>query len=94
MGSSDMSRSTTGSVGVVPDLDRESHEPLWRQLATRLRDDITSGRLTGQVPSAAALARAFSVSKPTAEKALRTLAAEGLTVATPGKGTFVRRERD
>jgi DNA-binding GntR family transcriptional regulator len=89
-----MSRSTLDMVGPVPDLDRESHEPLHKQLAGRLRDDITSGRLTGQVPSAAALAAAYSVSKPTAEKALRTLAAEGLTVATPGKGTFVRRERD
>ena len=68
--------------------------PLWRQLADRLRADILDGRLTGQVPSAAALAVAYSVSKPTAEKALRALAAEGLTVATPGKGTYVRRADD
>jgi DNA-binding GntR family transcriptional regulator len=61
-------------------------------LAGRLRADIAEGRLTGQVPSAAALAAAYSVSKATAEKALRALAGEGLTVGVPGRGTFVRRE--
>jgi DNA-binding GntR family transcriptional regulator len=81
-----------GSVGDVPDLDHSSPVPLWRQLAGRLRADIAEGRLTGQVPSAAALAAAYSVSKATAEKALRTLANEGLTVGVPGRGTFVRRE--
>jgi DNA-binding GntR family transcriptional regulator len=81
-----------GSVGDVPDLDHSSPVPLWRQLTDRLRTDITEGRLTGQVPSAAALAAAYSVSKATAEKALRALADEGLTVGVPGRGTFVRRE--
>ena len=81
-----------GSVGEVPDLDHASPVPLWRQLADRLRADITEGRLTGQVPSAAALAAAYSVSKATAEKSLRALATEGLTIGVPGRGTIVRRE--
>ena len=83
---------SAGSLGSVPDLDHDSPVPLWEQLAGRLRADITEGRLTGRVPSAAALARAYGVSRDTALKALGQLAAEGLTVARRGRGTFVRRE--
>jgi DNA-binding GntR family transcriptional regulator len=86
-----MSRTMIAIVGPVPDLDRSAPVPLWVQLRDRLADDITSGRLTGQIPSAAALAAAYGVSKPTAEKALRALGAAGLTVGVPGKGTFVKR---
>jgi DNA-binding GntR family transcriptional regulator len=78
----------------VPDLDHDSPVPLWEQLAGRLRTEITSGRLTGRVPSAAALARAYGVSRDTALKALGQLAAEGLTVARRGRGTFVHRDSD
>jgi DNA-binding GntR family transcriptional regulator len=85
---------SAGSLGCVPDLDHDSPVPLWEQLANRLRADIESGRLTGRIPSAAALARAYSVSRDTALRALAELAAEGLTVARRGRGTFVRRDTE
>jgi GntR family transcriptional regulator len=78
----------------VPDLDDASPLPLWEQLAGRLRDDITSGRLTGRVPSATALAMSYSVSRDTALRALAQLGSEGLTVARRGRGTFVVPEDD
>lgn len=83
---------SAGSLGCVPDLDHDSPVPLWEQLAGKLRADIQEGRLTGRVPSAAALARSYGVSRDTALKALGQLAEEGLTVGRRGRGTFVRRE--
>lgn len=83
------------SVGTVPDLNHGSPVPLWEQLAARLRADIESGRLTGQVPSAKGLSVGYGVSKATAEKALRALISEGLLVGRAGRGTFVvRREEE
>lgn len=79
------------SVDPVPDLDHDSPVPLWQQLAALLRADIAEGRITGRVPSAAALAVAWHVSRDTALRALAELASEGLTVARRGRGTFVRR---
>ena len=80
---------TTDSLGTVPDLDHDSPVPLWEQLADKLREDIHAGRLTGRVPSAAALGRYYGVSRDTALRALAALADEGLTVARRGRGTFV-----
>ncbi len=85
---------TTDSLGTVPDLDHDSPVPLWEQLAGLLRADIEAGRLAGRVASAAALARYYSVSRDTALRALAQLAAEGLTVARRGRGTFVVRPED
>ena len=80
---------TTDSVCAVPDLDHDSPVPLWEQLAGQLRAEITSGRLTGRVQSATGLAMSYGVSRDTALRALAQLAAEGLTVARRGRGTFV-----
>jgi GntR family transcriptional regulator len=87
-----VSRMIAYSVNPVPDLDPDSPMPLWEQLAARLRADIAEGRLTGRVPSAAALAVAYHVSRDTALRALAQLASEGLTVARRGRGTFVKRD--
>jgi DNA-binding GntR family transcriptional regulator len=81
-----------GSFADMPELDHDSATPLWEQLADRMRDEITSGRVTGRVPSAAALAQNYGVSRDTALHALAQLRAEGLTESRHGRGTFVRRE--
>jgi DNA-binding GntR family transcriptional regulator len=58
-----------------------------------MRDEITSGRVSGRVPSAAALAQNYGVSRDTALRALAVLRDEGLTVSRQGRGTFtVRRD--
>ena len=80
---------STDTVSTVPDLDHGSPVPLWEQLASQLRADILSGKLTGRVPSATGLAMSYGVSRDTALRALAQLAAEGLTVARRGRGTFV-----
>ncbi len=88
-----MNLSALGNFLNMPELDRTSGVPLWRQLADRMRDEIVSGRVTGKVPSTRALATSYGVSRDVAQQALDQLRAEGLTVAYPGTGTFVRRDR-
>jgi DNA-binding GntR family transcriptional regulator len=79
---------------VTSPLDHGSPTPLWEQLADRLRADIAEGRLTGRVPSAAALAQRHGVSRDTAVRALSVLAAEGRVIGVRGRGTYVVREED
>jgi GntR family transcriptional regulator len=70
-------------------LDPDLPVPLWQQLAGLLREKITSGEITGRVPSAKTLAQEHGVSHRTSEHALRTLRDEGLIVAVFGRGYFV-----
>jgi GntR family transcriptional regulator len=72
-------------------LDPDLPIPLHEQLAGILRERITSGDLTGRVPSILTLAQEYGVSHRTSGHALRTLAEEGLIVAVRGKGFYVRR---
>jgi len=71
-------------------IDPELPVPLHEQLAGILRKRITSGELTGRVPSILTLAQEYGVSHRTSGRALRTLADEGLIVALRGKGFYVR----
>jgi GntR family mannosyl-D-glycerate transport/metabolism transcriptional repressor len=65
--------------------------PPWRQLAQRLRDDITSGRYGpgDRLPSAVTLHQEYGVAVVTARKALRLLVEEGLAYTVEGMGTYV-----
>lgn len=69
---------------------REINPPYMR-VADWLRSEIQSGRLKPgeQVPSAAALAGQFGVSRNTAVRALTILKGEGLIVTQRGWGSFV-----
>jgi len=71
-------------------LDRADGK-LYRQIATRLRAAITSGRLAvGQdLPTEAELAKGFGVSLITVRHALRVLEAEGLIEKRPAKPAMV-----
>jgi GntR family transcriptional regulator len=62
------------------------------QLAARLRDDITSGRLEPghRLPSETTLAQEYGLSRQTVRHAVGVLRAEGLVVAARGQGVFVR----
>lgn len=73
-------------------LDPDDCRPLFEQIADRIRQRILSGELGpgDRVPSRTALARTYQVASMTAYGALRVLRQEGLTVARPGHGTFVR----
>jgi GntR family transcriptional regulator len=73
-------------------IQRESSTPIYRQIHRVLREEILAGRYGGDdapIPTEHALAATFEVSRVTVRKALAILAAEGLIVRSPGKGTFV-----
>ncbi|MDR7523430.1 MAG: GntR family transcriptional regulator [Armatimonadota bacterium] len=67
---------------------------LSKQLARRLRHEITAGRFAAseRLPSEATLARAFHVSRMTLREALRALEEEGLLVRRHGVGAFITRQ--
>jgi len=74
-------------------LNSSSAEPLYAQLAARLDEAISSGRLKSgdQVPSEAALMETYGISRVTVRQALQQLIRNGKLVAKRGKGTFVAR---
>lgn len=67
-------------------------EPLTRQIANELREQITSGTLGpgALVPSEPELARSHGVSRQTARAALQLLEQEGLIIVRPRRGRIVR----
>ena len=73
-------------------IDPDLPVPLHVQLTNILRKQITSGALTGRVPSIITLAQEYGVSHRTSGRALRALADEELIVALHGKGFYVRRD--
>lgn len=75
---------------VQDDLDPDSPEPLYRQLAGKLRERIAADKLT-RLPSQRTLEQEYGVSRPTVEDALKILKDAGEIFVSKGKGTFVRR---
>ena len=73
-------------------IDPFSGVPAYRQLAGLIRDEITSGTVgPGQpLPSARTLAQTHGLAVTTVMKALNLLRDEGLIVAVPGRGFYVR----
>jgi DNA-binding FadR family transcriptional regulator len=73
-------------------IDPASYEPVYRQLARILREQILSGELHpgAQLPSEAALAQTFDVGRDSVRDALASLRSEGLVITTRGQGTYVR----
>lgn len=69
--------------------------PVYLQLEIILTERIRSGELKAgsRLPSESELAAEFKVSRSTVRKALDRLAADGLIVKWPGKGSYVSAER-
>jgi GntR family transcriptional regulator len=65
----------------------------YRRIADDLREQIESGKLTGQLPTRARLADTYGVSDMTVGAALKVLKDEGLIYGIAGLGTFVRSGR-
>lgn len=74
------------------ELDPSDPRKRYEQVAANLRASILMGDLDegDQLPTVAALADRFNVSKTTIERAIDTLKAERLVTARQGAGTFVR----
>lgn len=70
---------------------QNSGEPIYRQIADQLKEDILTGRLKqGEyLPSIRSLAKDFKISVITTMKAYELLEAEGLVCAVQGKGFLV-----
>lgn len=68
-----------------------SGNPLYRELADRLRSDIDAGAYEpgDRMPSEPALVESTGYSRSTVRKALQTLVDEGYITKAQGKGTFV-----
>jgi GntR family transcriptional regulator len=81
---------------VMPaEIDHDGPVPVYRQLASILRDRIESGDLPPgrALPSRERLADEFAVARGTVEKALALLREDGLVQTTPGRGVFVTGKR-
>jgi GntR family transcriptional regulator len=67
----------------------------YRQVADALRAEIQSGALRpgDPIPSNTTIMDRFKVASSTAQRAVRTLASEGLVQSVPGRGVFVRPRR-
>ena len=77
-------------------IDRESEEPIYRQLIRQIRARIDSGSLPAgaRLPASRDLARQLKISRISVVNAYTELQAAGLLSARAGRGTFVSRERE
>lgn len=71
------------------EIDDDSPEHPYVQLAGLLRDRIKAGKIGPRVPSITELAGEASLSAATVKRALGLLRDEGLIYTVPGRGTFV-----
>lgn len=71
----------------------KTSECLYQTIYNRLLNDIQNNHFAdgNRLPTEQELAEKFYVSRITAKKALNTLAAEGIVVRIPGRGTFVKK---
>jgi len=76
-------------------LDKNSHEPLYRQLAKLLISQIHSGdyKAGNRLPSERELSVAYKVSRITARQAIDLLFEDGMIFREQGRGTFVAEPR-
>ena len=74
----------------IPAVDENLAVPLYHQVYLVLRENIRNGTyaLGGALPTEPELCEAFSVSRITIKRAMRTLANEGLVLRQRGRGTF------
>ena len=76
---------------MIIELDRESHLPLYTQIATQMREMIGRGalKLGDRLPANRELARTLGVNRSTITTAYDELTADGLIRSHVGRGTFV-----
>lgn len=74
------------------EIDRESFEPAYIQLANILRRQIAEGlfRPGDQLPSESQLCHRYGISPMTVRRTINLLADEGLISTAQGRGTFVK----
>jgi GntR family phosphonate transport system transcriptional regulator len=82
-----------GDIAVTPvePVLRQEGVALWRQIATRLQQDIDAGvyQPGGRLPTEAELSQQFRVNRHTVRRALDELSRGGLVRVEQGRGSFV-----
>ncbi len=73
-------------------IDRDSYEPVYVQLANILSTQIATGELeTGErIPSESGLCKLYKVSPMTVRRAINLLVDKGVVVTERGRGTYVK----
>jgi GntR family transcriptional regulator/MocR family aminotransferase len=76
---------------MILELDRESHVPLYTQIAERMREKMREGALKvgDRLPPNRELAKSLGVNRGTVTTAYDELMADGLLSSQVGRGTFV-----
>lgn len=82
-----LTMSSTVSMRTV-DIDPQSPEHPYQQLARQLREQIESGKITSQLPSITYLT---GLAVGTVRRAINILVKEGIAQTVAGRGTFVKR---
>lgn len=74
------------------ELSPDTPRPTYKDIAAKIRDDITRGSLRpgDQLPTGRDLAHQYRVTLMTVQNAYRQLRDEGVIVSQQGRGTFVR----
>ncbi|GGV72612.1 MULTISPECIES: GntR family transcriptional regulator [Streptomyces] len=75
---------------MVRTIDPNDPRHPYQQIADHLAEDITSGKLTGRVPSELELRREYSAGASTVQRAFAVLRERGLIYTVPGRGSFVK----
>jgi GntR family transcriptional regulator len=72
-------------------MELADNRPKWRQVHEVILERIRAGQYPpgARVPSVVQLQGEFGIANVTAQKVLRQLRADGLTVTEPGMGSFV-----
>jgi DNA-binding GntR family transcriptional regulator len=72
-------------------LDADSPDPLWRQAADLIRNQIVSGKLAagGRIPAERDLLEQLSISRVTLRRALQSLVEDGVLTSSHGRGWYV-----
>lgn len=80
-------------IGVLMNIivSNRSHEPIYEQISTQIKNMIMRGDLGegDPLPSIRSLARELQISVITTKRAYDDLENEGYITSVPGKGTFV-----
>ena len=78
-------------IEMMPKLDNTSNEPLYIQLYSYIRDEITSNRIEKgtKLPSIRSLAKHLNISKITVDNAYQQLIVEGYIESKPKSGMYV-----
>jgi GntR family transcriptional regulator len=87
-----MAQNTPNETLEENQIDRDSYEPAYSQLANILRKLIADGayRPGDQLPSEAQLCRQYGISPMTVRRSINLLADQGVVNTAQGRGTFVK----